>query len=117
MSDHYIIGRNKQKCQEVLLSFSSSVIPIVLPQSILKLSGFHCTLYRDSAGYLIIDGWGRYKSTNGIYVNGKKVESMFLKNNDVVYLGCQEIILKYHNDEQEENEIPEYQKTFTAKIS
>ncbi|MBO3462959.1 FHA domain-containing protein [Aetokthonos hydrillicola Thurmond2011] len=103
--EHYLIGSDKQKCQEILLSFSSPVELIILEHP--KISGFHCTLYKDNLGYLIIDGWSKYKSRNGIYVNGKKTECKFLTNNDVIFLGCSEITLQY-KEELSENEIPEY---------
>ena len=98
LSGNYIIGRNSERCHEVFLAFNNPTTVIVLPQASRHLSGFHCVLYEDAC-YHIIDGWGQNKSTNGLHLNGRRIEFATLCHGDIVFLGCQDISLLYESEE------------------
>ena len=96
MQGSYLIGRQEHKCRENALVFDSQITIISLPQAPRKLSAFHACLLQCENNYALIDGWGRYKSTNGVYVNNiRRTYFDFLYSGDVIFLGCQEVFLKY----------------------
>ena len=112
LEGNYLIGRSSERCYEVSLAFSNPTTVIVLPQTSRHLSGFHCVLYEDEY-YHIIDGWGEHKSTNGLHLNGRRIEFAVLRHGDIVFLGCQEISLLYEveraiaeDDKETLSEIP-----------
>ncbi len=102
---NYIIGRSSERCYEASLAFSDPTTVLVLPQTSRHLSGFHCVLFYEN-GYHLIDGWGQYKSTNGVQLNGRRVEFAALAHGDVAYLGCDKVELKY----EFEREVSEEEK-------
>jgi len=55
-----------------------------------KASRHHCTLYMHEDVLTIVDN----SSTNGIFVNGRKVQRRDLKNNDEVIIGVTNIIIR-----------------------
>lgn len=96
MNGSYLIGRQEHKCREKALSFNTPITIISLPQAPRQLSGFHACLLKCEDNYALIDGWGRDKSTNGIYINHlRRTYFDFLYNGDTAFLGCQEVCLKY----------------------
>ena len=98
LNGNYIIGRKSEKCYEIFLAFANQPTTVIaLPQT-QYLSGFHCVLYEDLPNYYIIDGWGQHKSSNGVYLNGTRVEFAALNNGDVVNLGTAEVELKYESE-------------------
>lgn len=98
LKGNYIIGRLKIRCDEMLLAFNSHTSVITLPQANRHLSGFHCVLVENKEGYQIIDGWGQYKSTNGIYKSNYRIQFDYLFNGDEIFLGSREVILKYESE-------------------
>lgn len=103
LNGNYVIGRLKHSCNHIALIFEHTTTVVSLSQASRRLSSFHSVICEefDTGGnykhYLIVDGWGSKRSTNGIYVNSfdKKVDAYTLKHGDVIYLGCKEVILKY----------------------
>jgi len=96
MDGSYLIGRQEHKCREKALAFNTLITIISLPQAPRKVSGFHACLLRCEKNYALIDGWGRDKSTNGIYINQvRRTYFDFLNSGDVAFLGCEEVSLKY----------------------
>jgi pSer/pThr/pTyr-binding forkhead associated (FHA) protein len=69
-------------------------------------------LYRDEIGYQLIDGWGQYKSANGIFVNGRRVEYACLKHGDEIILGNEQIILLYES----ERDFSQFEEETLSKI-
>ena len=55
-----------------------------------KASRHHCTLYVHDDNLTIVDN----SSTNGTFVNGRKIERRELKNNDTVIIGITEITVR-----------------------
>ena len=55
-----------------------------------KLSRHHCTFYMHEDVLTVVDN----SSTNGTFVNGRKVQRRELKNNDEIILGVTSIIIR-----------------------
>jgi len=58
-----------------------SRVGIIIAEPI--ISKLHCSFYRTGNTLKVID----HKSTNGIYLNGAKIEDMILKDGSVISLG------------------------------
>ena len=55
-----------------------------------KLSRHHCTFYMHEDVLTVVDN----SSTNGTFVNGRKVQRKELKNSDEIILGVSSIIIR-----------------------
>jgi pSer/pThr/pTyr-binding forkhead associated (FHA) protein len=55
-----------------------------------KMSRHHCTFYMHSEALTIVDN----SSTNGTFVNGRKIERKDLKNNDSIIVGTINITVR-----------------------
>lgn len=104
LKGNYIVGRIWEKCKEFALAFDEAPTLLIFEKN-RHLSGLHCVLFQDAVGYQLIDGWGQYFSTNGISLNGCRVEFATLNHGDVILLGS-EISLIYEC----ERDISESQK-------
>lgn len=98
MSGNYIIGRLKTKCAEAAIAFDEMPTLIIFNKA-RYLSGIHCVLLQDRVGYQLVDGWGQYFSTNGIFCNGRRVEFTALKHGDSIIIGCEEVSLLYESEQ------------------
>jgi pSer/pThr/pTyr-binding forkhead associated (FHA) protein len=103
LQGNYIIGRLKYRCSELAIAFDETPTLIIFSQA-KYLSAIHCVLYRDEIGYQLIDGWGQYKSANGIFLNGYCIEYGCLKHGDEIILGNEEIILLYESEQVQQVE-------------
>lgn len=76
------------------------------------ISRIHARIFSEDGVYKIED-----KSTNGIFINGKKVESAFLKENDKIKIGSWQIIFeKSRQRATEETVIKDYTPTRVLKF-
>ncbi|MCU0285269.1 MAG: FHA domain-containing protein [Acidobacteria bacterium] len=67
----------------------------------LIVSKFHCTIYFKDGDVFIKDN----NSTNGTYVNGKKITDQKLQDNDLITLGKKGIVrIVFHKKEEQSNE-------------
>jgi pSer/pThr/pTyr-binding forkhead associated (FHA) protein len=103
LSGNYIIGRLQRRCSEAAQAFEEAPM-ILIFDSCRHLSSLHCVLLRTGDSYEIIDGWGEYFSTNGVQINGFRVEFAILKNDDLIHLGCSDVTLRYEIETDVEEE-------------
>jgi len=55
-----------------------------------KMSRHHCTFYMHNDTLTVVDN----SSTNGTFVNGRKIQRRDLKNNDEVIVGATNILIR-----------------------
>src|SRR5919197_6585996 len=56
---------------------------VPLPQEFKSISRRHLEIRREAGGYALLD----LDSGNGVYVNGQKVDSVYLKDGDEIRIG------------------------------
>lgn len=96
LQGNYVFGRSKSKCDRFALALNSPVNVVVIP--LLNISGFHAVLCSINGDYQIVDGWGDSYSTNGVFVNGVKVDFAILSNRDEVKLASSDVRIIYHEE-------------------
>jgi pSer/pThr/pTyr-binding forkhead associated (FHA) protein len=112
MQGIYIIGRLQGRCQKTAIAFEETPTLIIINKA-RHLSGVHCVLFQDEIGYQLIDGWGQYFSTNGVFCNGRRVQFAALKHGDLIIVGSDEVSLLY---ESERFDVGEDEKETLSKV-
>jgi hypothetical protein len=102
LSGNYVFGRRKDSCEKLGLILSEITTYIILPEAPSKLSRYHAIICEqkdiyEKKSFIILDGWGEYKSRNGIYLNSmlNRVVATPLETGSIILLGCEDIYLKY----------------------
>lgn len=99
LSGNYIIGRLEGRCEKAAIAFDESPTLIIFNKA-RYLSGVHCVLFQDAIGYQLIDGWGQqYRSSNGVFCNGRRIDCSPLKHGDSIIVGSEEVILLYESEQ------------------
>ena len=56
---------------------------LALPKEFKSISRRHCEIRREAGGYVLLD----LNSGNGVYVNGQKVDTIYLRDGDEIRIG------------------------------
>ena len=104
MRGNYIFGRSYEKCSKFAQLLSEPTKVINLASAPAFVSNLHAVICEVHQEFHLIDGWGKYQSRNGVYVNQEKCDFRILQPNDCIHLGRKEVEIIYRKLEFDEQE-------------